>query len=212
MDRSVEAVDNYLNRGREGVHASDLTDSKMPKYRSRAASRMMIHGEYVERKWLDIWRKAGLLEYPLWVNRNNDYFKHGFSFTVGGVEVLLNPDAILSALGKKIVVEVKSTGAANFKQLVARGPLDKWVLRTKMYMLATGHTEGLIWVENRDTLEVLQFPQFVTEIEARAIREFAYWRVQEVLSDKEEEELQAPEADASLVEQPQGVVERGAVG
>lgn len=162
-----------LQRPRHGLHVSDLIDPRMPMW-SIATKRRLLTGLYMEDKWLDCFRAAGILVWPTWCAGvvetssgpvevgcyDRTPWVHWVRGETGSYPVYYTPDAIVVVGGEERVVELKSVGTEMWKRVRAHGPLRKHVTRTKLYMIwgQKDRVPGYIIYENRDTLDVQVYP------------------------------------------------------
>lgn len=101
--------------------------------------RVFLEGWYVHKKWQYLFTSCGLSSI---VERGHMNYFWDFHFT---------PDAIITVLNKRVVVEIKSHSMLGFDKLSS--PPANAVRQAQMYMHFTGIPYGLILVENKNNQE-----------------------------------------------------------
>lgn len=91
---------------------------------------------------------------------------------LGIAEVKGHIDGVLHTESGPVILDVKTTNANTFKDMVKNGPRPDYVAQVNAYMEATGIHEGYLWLYNKDTseraiVEVAYKPEIVEEVKQR---------------------------------------------
>jgi len=160
-------------KDREGLHASNIIEPDETfcfrehvlgyYYRAPLVNnnswihllRIFLEGWYVHKKWQYLFTVGGISKI---IERGHMNKFWDFHFT---------PDAIITILNKRVVVEIKSHSMIGFDKLVS--PPVNAVRQAQMYMHFTGIPWGLILVENKNNQE---FKVWMIEYDPEILKPF----------------------------------------
>lgn len=117
--------------------------------------RIFHEGWYVHKKWQDLFEMARISQA---VEKTHESKFWNFHFT---------PDAIITVLNKKVVVEIKSHSMIGFDKLVS--PPVEAVRQAQIYMHFAGIPWGMVLIENKNNQE---FKVWMIEYDFEIMRPF----------------------------------------